>query len=212
MLYLLTGKIQTGKTRWLEHVLDRLADRGVDAAGVIAPGVWRERTCGFEKLGIDNVLLPERARISFGWRADLKRDKGGYDANSQSVRAQLAWAIDDVAIERVNRHFERISQQERRMLAAGRAPAHPRLLVVDELGRLELMRGEGLTAAMRRLDRGATALYPSALVIVRAALVEKARERFAAAPWGGIEAIAPDGASARMLSRALLGSTPETPR
>lgn len=212
MLYLLTGEIQTGKTRWLTRMLDRLVDQGVDAAGVIAPGVWRECADGFEKLGIDNVLLPERERVAFGWRSDLKRDQGQYDANSQSARAQLAWAIDDAAIARVNRHFDQLAHQERRMLAAGHVPARPRLLVVDELGRLELMRGEGLTSAMRRLDQGSTALYPSALIIVRAALVDAAHERFAAVPWGGIEMMAPDDDSARRLSRALARPTQETPR
>ena len=43
MLFLLTGGVQTGKTRWLEQLLAELADDGVESQGVVAPGVWRQR-------------------------------------------------------------------------------------------------------------------------------------------------------------------------
>ena len=29
MLYILTGEIQTGKTRWLQALIDKLAEKGV---------------------------------------------------------------------------------------------------------------------------------------------------------------------------------------
>ena len=71
MLFLLTGDVQIGKTRWLERLAAELSGDGVQVAGVLAPGVWRVREphevpgerglAGegrFEKLGIDNVLLP----------------------------------------------------------------------------------------------------------------------------------------------------------
>ncbi|MFR8830425.1 MAG: hypothetical protein ACLVHC_03640, partial [Eggerthella lenta] len=70
MLFLLTGDVQIGKTRWLERLAAELSGDGVQVAGVLAPGVWRVREphevpgerglAGegrFEKLGIDNVLL-----------------------------------------------------------------------------------------------------------------------------------------------------------
>ncbi|MFR1166965.1 MAG: hypothetical protein ACLSDQ_04740 [Adlercreutzia equolifaciens] len=40
MLFLLTGEVQIGKTRWLESLVTELADRGVPCAGVLAPGQW----------------------------------------------------------------------------------------------------------------------------------------------------------------------------
>ena len=64
MLFLLTGEVQIGKTRWLESLVTELADRGVPCAGVLAPGQWvpsegeHADENGYEKLGIDNVLLP----------------------------------------------------------------------------------------------------------------------------------------------------------
>lgn len=70
MLYLLTGQVQTGKTRWLQGLVSAYEARGVAVGGVLAPGVWREVTArdgaaSFEKLGIDNILLPEHETIPF---------------------------------------------------------------------------------------------------------------------------------------------------
>ncbi|MFR8009703.1 MAG: hypothetical protein ACLU6D_10730, partial [Gordonibacter urolithinfaciens] len=76
MLFILTGGVQSGKTRWLERLVAELAADGVESRGVLAPGVWRPRADGddgglrppgsgegaYEKLGIDNVLLPQGER------------------------------------------------------------------------------------------------------------------------------------------------------
>ena len=76
MLFLLTGEVQIGKTRWLESLVTELADCGVSCAGVLAPGQWvpsegeHADANGFEKLGIDNVLLPSGERIPFARRGD----------------------------------------------------------------------------------------------------------------------------------------------
>ena len=43
MLFLLTGDVQIGKTRWLERLAAELSGDGVQVAGVLAPGVWRVR-------------------------------------------------------------------------------------------------------------------------------------------------------------------------
>ena len=202
MLFILTGDVQTGKSRWLERALAELAGDGVEARGVVAPGVWRRREPGepaegrplgsgqgaFEKLGIDNVLLPQGERLSFARRRDLAQREGAFDPASQSAVAQLAWEIPGEAIDRVNAHFDALA----RRIAAGEG--RPGLLVVDELGRLELERGCGLTSAVELLDRGPTAVCPHAVVVVRAWLRERAEARFAAA-WGGCEPLAPDDAA-----------------
>ena len=149
MLFLLTGEVQIGKTRWLEALVDDLAASGVPSAGVLAPGQWVASTGeqadanGFEKRGIDNVLLPEGTRIPFARRRDIAQAEGSYDEESQAARAQLAWYIDDEAIAKVNAYFDQLGPA-----------AAPGLLVVDELGRLEVWRGEGLTSAVRRLQEG----------------------------------------------------------
>lgn len=192
MLFFLTGTIQSGKTRWLEQVACTLASRGVGCVGVLAPGVWVRDAGGsggadLEKIGIDNVLLPERERIAFAQRSDLVVD-GNVDRNSQSFRAGLGWAIRDEALSQVNRHFERNALR-------WSSASNQRLLIVDELGRLELVGEEGLTAAVAMLDAGASQGVPHAVVVVREALLPLARERFAPADWGGMVAISPDPAA-----------------
>ncbi len=202
MLFLLTGDVQIGKTRWLERLASELYAEGCEVAGVVAPGVWRAAgEGGFEKLGIDNVLLPDGERVAFARRRDLARAEGSLDPESQSEAAQLAWHISDDALARVNAHFGLIA--EGMCGGAEEGEARPRLLVVDELGRLELERGCGPVAATELLARGATARFPHALAVVRDWLLPRAVERFGAA-WGGARAISPDD-GARGLVRAACG-------
>lgn len=233
MLFVLTGGIQTGKTRWLGRLVEGLEADGVRCAGVVAPGVWRERRRGaelsagelavgsraeseYEKLGIDNVLLPGGERVPFARRVDLACQAGAYDSRSQSARAGLGWAIDDAAIARVNDHFRELAAEagteiEAAEAGAGAADPSPAdacqhaasLLIVDELGRLELMRGEGLVEAMALLDRGPTRAFPHALVVVREDLLPLARERLAPV-WGAPVPIHPDDAGVDRV-RAVLG-------
>lgn len=67
-----------------------------------------------------------------------------------------------------------------------------RILIVDELGQLELLRDEGLTSAVRMLEKGPCGIYAHAILIARDrfGLVEAAEQRFAAS-WGGSVRIAP---------------------
>lgn len=181
MLFILTGDIQIGKTRWLQGVCDQLVDGGVPVAGVLAPGVWRanpEWPNGFEKLGIDNVLLPSGERIEFARRRDLA-DSGVRSRLDDGMPAEmkLAWQFSDEAVDRVNAHFDMLTSQQDDLGRNG-------LLVVDELGRLELERGVGLTSAMRLLAQGPRPGWPHALVVVREWLVPRAHELFDA-PWSG---------------------------
>ncbi|WP_101721984.1 hypothetical protein [Eggerthella timonensis] len=278
MLFLLTGDVQTGKTRWLAALADELASGGVDVAGVLAPGVWRERGRAgerrFEKLGIDNVLLPTGERIAFARRRDLALAEGSFDPTSQSAAAQLAWEISDDAIARVNAHFDALAHgaaapvdhvrpavsaapadhacpESSTALSSPALPVVPAcsaaparlsspacpvlpnevfhvkhsfaqtnvsretsgaveacetrsgLLVVDELGRLELMHDGGLVSATALLAQGPRTGFRHAIAVVRGWLLPRAEERFAAA-WGGAQAIAPDDAS-RALVRAACG-------
>ncbi len=267
MLFLLTGDVQIGKTRWLERLAAELAGEGAAVAGVVAPGVWRKRqpdeVAGerglsgegrFEKLGIDAVLLPQGDRIPFALRRDLALAEGSFDPASQSAAAHLGWEISDEAIARVNAHFDRIAAEEALPAkeAADSAALEPRqagsekpvpdrvdpmpgmlhvkhpfvqtfpckasgaeegdagfacapggLLVVDELGRLELVRGVGLASAVAMLDAGPTRRFPHALAVVRAGLCGLAEARFSSV-WGGTRALAPDDA-ARAVVRAACG-------
>lgn len=214
MLFVLTGDIQTGKTRWLERLVHELTVQGATAYGVVAPGVWRaDGAGGFEKLGIDNVLLPAGERVHLARRRDLAAQAGALAACGQSEAAGLGWAMDDASLARVDAHFEALSPAARPFAsgsaAASPAPAaasgaHPGLLVVDELGRLELLRGAGLVHAVALLRCGPCERWGSALAVVRRDLLGPAH-RLLDGAWGDVVEIGPDDASRDRVLRAVLG-------
>ncbi len=233
MLFILTGDIQTGKTRWLEALIDELNQQGVVTDGVVAPGVWRKRTPAeiaemkkseqsdgsnehsdspanrqvihrklagigeYEKLGIDNRLLPEGTLVHFARRYDLAQQEDSYDSTSQSAQARLGWAIDEDALSQVNDHFKMLTEEK------VIDPEHPHFLVVDEFGRLELMRNEGLTNARSLIEEGATQRYPHALIVVRKQLADLAYECFAHF-WDDICVITPNDESRHKILSALI--------
>lgn len=285
MLFVLTGDIQTGKTRWLQSLTAELAAAGVACCGVLAPGVWRERSedelaavsalvdsagagsaasgcgasalesgapasdCGapaplasgeslgrFEKLGIDNVLLPSGERVPFARRRDLAVAEGSFVEESQSAQAKLGWEISDAALARVNRHFAALAESLSECGGAfelgvadpafsgsecasgcseadaksgcGAAPAvfgaDPALLVIDELGPLELLRGGGLAQALALLERGPSERFPNALVIIRDSLLDAARERFEGT-WGELKLVVPGDEARLAIETAVFG-------
>ena len=267
MLFLLTGDVQIGKTRWLESLCASLQAAGTCVAGVVAPGQWVPRPEGqpggkhgfdgagrFEKLGIDNVLLPQGERIEFARRRDLAAKGKAFAEGTQAKAAKLGWAISDTAIAQVNAHFAALAKQagiapadsganapataqaevdasavasaavaaetaaetsplaqtstgeptvaataakaEGNALAPAPAANENRLapcavLMVDELGRLELLRGYGLTNALAILDAGPTPQFPHAIAVVRETLLDEARRRFEP-HWGKVTVIGPD--------------------
>ena len=192
MLFILTGDVQTGKTRWLMALIEKLGNAGVTCYGVVAPGVWESHCEGgearYEKLGIDNVLLPQKELVRFALRKDIAASASVYDGDSQSAVAQLDWAISDAAIREVNDHFLGLAAQAEEAAEAGSET--PGLLVADEFGRLELERGQGLDEAVALVEAGPNALYAHALIVVREGLYDVAYERFAPA-WPQMRKIYP---------------------
>ena len=280
MLFLLTGDVQIGKTRWLENLCASLQAAGTCVAGVVAPGQWVPRPEGqpggkhgfdgagrFEKLGIDNVLLPQGKRIEFARRRDLAAKSKAFTEGTQAKAPKLGWAISDTAIAQVNAHFATLAKQASiapadsgaddstttqaevdtpaaapldngvcppvaaetaaktsplvqtntgestaaataakaggNVLAAAPAANETRLaphamLVVDELGRLELLHSCGLTNALAILDAGPTPQFPHAIAVVRETLLDEARRRFEPR-WGKATVIGPDDAARNLV-------------
>ncbi len=213
MLFVLTGNVQIGKTRWLQQLVGNLDAHDVPTFGVIAPGQWAPRQSPapgeepFDKLGIDNVLLPEGTMVPFARRADLARENGTFDEGSQAAQAELAWHISDEAIAVVNSHFAKAL--EKVPGGEGAKPAAPSgsLLVIDELGRLELLHDQGLTAAVALLECGPTPRFPHALAVVRDYLLPQAVQRFGAA-WNGATVIGPTAQALELVESAVLGEAP----
>ena len=209
VLFVLTGEIQTGKTRWLQRLVDGLSAAGAPVRGVVAPGDWARFGTGFEKLGIDNVLLPSGEVVHLARRRDLA-EASGLGACRQSEGAGLGWAMSDAALSRIDAHFDQLMQSEASLASAAEGGfaskpfRRPGLTVVDELGRLELLRGQGLVHALELLERGPSAAWPHAIAVVRRDLVPTAHERLAGA-WSDIAVIGPNDESAAMVCRALLG-------
>ena len=201
MLFILTGNVQIGKSRWLERLADDLTRLDVTCYGVIAPGIWVESNTdaandqGYEKLGINNLLLPDNVTVPFAQRADIARANGTYADLSQAGRVGLGWHIDDAAIARVNEHLssiEKRAEDDRRH----------KLLVIDELGRLELDHESGLVEAMMLLRNGPCAGMKDALVVVRETFAERAESLFAET-WNGVLRIAPTRQDAELVKRHL---------
>ena len=214
VLYILTGDVQIGKTRWLQALVRDLEARGAVCDGVIAPGVWHEDEAGgFDKLGIDNELLPTHEVVHFARRDDLARAEGMFDANAQSAKAMLRWHISDKAIQKVNAHFDALIEAAKEPQTVDmsecsciHANQTKRMLIVDELGRLELLRNEGLTSAMKLLERGPAGRYECALLVARDMfdLPHRAEMRFAAA-WGGSKRISPTDEARDEIVASVLG-------
>ena len=207
MLYLLTGDIQLGKTRWLEARLEELARAGVAVHGVLSPGVWVPREPddedprSFEKTGIDLVFYPVKERVRFAERLlpddFAESDEDGYDEPDdidsaeeagidtlthaslageealprfQKVAGQiLGWKFYSYWFGRVNELFTAL--RANRMESA--VDPSRRLVVIDEIGRLEIA-GRGFTEAMAFLQDSENAAWPQVVAIVRSELLEKA--------------------------------------
>lgn len=213
MLLILTGNVQIGKTRWLQKAVRELEAAKVGCSGVLAPGVWVKRDDGsLEKTGIDNLLLPGHDIVPFARRVDLAEQDGNFVAESQAGRANLKWHISDDSIKRVNEHFHELraadascageqgqdsAQFDRGLHPSacddGAASRRKNILFVDELGQLELLRGEGLTEAMNMLRQGPCGIYEHAIVVAgdKFGLPDRTEELFSDI-WGGSTRIAPD--------------------
>lgn len=181
MLFTLTGDIRTGKTTWLGARVQELAAAGVPVRGVLAPGVWRDG----EKVGIENVLLPSRKRVLLA------------TPSANGCKAGQGWSFDEKALAHVNAHFAELRE--------GAANPRPGLLVIDEIGPLELRHGAGLTAAVALLDAGPAPAWPHALVVVRSSLANELKDRLAES-WGSVESFFPGEAATRRLRSAFSGA------
>lgn len=188
MLFILTGQVQTGKTRWLSKLVDRLGEEDVSCYGVLTPGIWKRKDTAYEKLGIEAVLLPQNQIIPFAQRDDLvlpERRK----PNQSSARG-LRWCIDEDALQAINEHFNALQSKVDSPDTASKL--HKKgLLLIDELGKLELEgKPGGLISALNLLGKGPTKFYKHALIVVRSSLYCEAASRYKAS-WKDVQPLHP---------------------
>ncbi len=146
--YLLSGDRQIGKTTLLLKLIDRADNLGVNVRGVISPAVFENG----QKIGIDllNVKTKQLSRL-----ADLN------PSNPTSDSVTVHWIFHPEILALGNTIF------------AHSVPCD--LLVVDELGPLELERGQGWQNGLQAIQ---SEKYLTAVIVIRPELIESALNRW----------------------------------
>lgn len=167
-LTILTGPGGSGKTTLCRELAATARRSGRDVAGVLSLG----RFAGARKAGIEAMDLRSGETRPLAWR---------HDPAHPGTLELCSWSFDETALAWGNDLL-------RRATPCG-------LLVVDELGPLELLEGRGWTAALEAIDSGG---YDRALVVVRPGLLEHARTRW---PRAALLDVGDAGAPGRFESR-----------
>lgn len=144
----LTGEVHIGKTTVCRTVADLAVQRGYCVRGILTPPILDENGV---RLGIEVVDLASGERREL---ARTDRDLGGPRVGPYRFdRVALQWAQDAVA----------------RAIAEGGD-----LLIVDEIGRLELEQDNGFNQILDLLE---TSIMLRSLLVVRATLLDAFRRR-----------------------------------
>lgn len=149
MIGLLTGDVGVGKTTVAERVASLARRNGLACGGILAPAL--KNSCG-QKVGIWGVDLASGERRLL---ARTDRGLGGPAVGPYSFDAgALGWAVRTIA----------------------HALGESDLVFVDEIGKLELWRDQGLAPVLPLLQANQAA---RALVIVRRELLAELQARLA---------------------------------
>lgn len=144
----LTGKVHIGKTTVCRAVADLARERGYCVCGILTPPILDEEG---ERLGVEVVDLASGERREL---ARLDRQFGGPSVGPYHFDPlALQWTQDVVA----------------RAIAVGCD-----LLIVDEIGRLELEQKQGVHHVLDLLQ---TSVVLRSLLVVRATLLDAFRRR-----------------------------------
>jgi iron complex transport system ATP-binding protein len=146
---LVTGARGAGKSEWCSRLAAAARRQGWRVAGVLSPAVVQAG----RKVGIDlvEVASSERRRL-----ADLRQGSGDGATTER-------WGFRDATLAWANQALRDAAQ------------AQPDLLLIDELGPLELQRGTGLAAGLAAVDGLSGGL---ACAVVRPALLSAALTRW----------------------------------
>lgn len=144
----LTGEVHVGKTTICRAVVDLARQRGYCVRGILTPPIFDHEG---QRLGVAIVDLASGEQRTL---ARVDRDFGGPPVGPYHFDpAVLHWGQDSIA----------------RAIAVGCD-----LLVVDEIGRLELEQNTGFDQV---LDLWATSVVPRSLLVVRTVLLDAFRRR-----------------------------------
>lgn len=167
-IYLLVGASGSGKTTFLMRLISmgsRMPERG-RFAGILSPAVYSNG----QKNAIDLLDIASQARRRLAVKA--QPDVPGTIVNG----APLGWQLDRETLAWGNGILKSIHDCE--------------ILVLDELGPLEWLEGQGLVAGFSLVDQ--RAYRRACLISMRPSLLELALNRWSEAVVVPIEGGAPD--------------------
>ncbi len=146
-IIVVTGLRGGGKTSWCSRLADLAQGQGLHVQGILSPGSYQGgRKIGIEVLDLESGERRELAKLHEGEHRQLATPRWRFNPET------VIWA-----------------NQVLRQSAEGD------LLIIDELGPLEFLRGEGLTTGLERIDSGR---YKVACVVVRSSLLPKVLQRW----------------------------------
>ncbi len=146
-LILLTGLSGVGKTTWCGQLVDLARERGLKVRGLLSPSVFQHgRKVGINIQNLENGETRQLASLRQGESHKIGTPR---------------WSFNASVTEWANGTLEKVAPND--------------LLVIDELGPLEFLQEQGLTAGLRRLDAGE---YKVACVVIRASLLPNALQRW----------------------------------
>ena len=146
-LVIVTGLSGAGKTTWCSDLVTIARKHGYEVRGILSPGIYEGR----HKIGIAVRNL----------ETDKQRHMAKIRDKNEDKLSTPRWAFDEAVIAWANTVLTTIS--------------HSDLLIIDELGPLEFIRDEGLTAGLTMIDHGH---YRVACVVVRSSLLPNALQRW----------------------------------
>jgi len=187
-IVLLTGPVGAGKTTIVERVVGLARQRGIACRGLLAPAL--RDACG-QKVGIEGIDLSTDEHRTL---ARTCRELGGPRLGPYSFdAAALEWATTVVLDSLASPSPVGASTSAPPAGAfpspppagASTSPPHAggteggylRLVIVDEIGKLELWHGQGMAAVLPILAAG---LAGRVLVVVRESLLEELQRRLGA--------------------------------
>ena len=165
LLVLITGESEAGKTAWCRALIARARARGLNPRGLISPAVFDSEN----KIAIDLVDIAscERKRLAERRPADQPAVHGKRTHN---------WLFNDPVLAWGNAVILNLPPTD--------------LLIIDELGPLELLESDGLISGLKLIDEGR---YRLACVVVRPSLLATALERWPSAKVLNVTRNAPIG-------------------
>lgn len=153
-LLFLTGPFGSGKTTWCMNLIALANARSIRLGGLVSPPVFNDK----KKVGIDLVEVNSVESHRLAQRQDFLAQGNGRFVTSLSTSR---WLFDPTVLAWGNKILEQIGECD--------------LFILDEIGPLELVHGQGFQAGLRQIEAG---YYRLAVIVIRPGLLSQAKARW----------------------------------